>query len=251
MSNYTIELRNLIDNNFDFGLTSADYPIFDESYRATLNSKILNHFKFREIGFETAELFKVYLNRTMNEIMPLYNQYYKSALITFNPLYNMDVSTTRNTTNSGTNSGSSTLETSGNGTNTSESKNDTTNTVAKNQTQNNKTAESTTPQSLLSYDDITGISHASKGGFENVVSNGNETTTIVGDIKDTTTNTTNGTNTSTNQNSINSVNSYSEHVIGSTSAASNSRLLNEFRSTFLNIDMMIIEELNDLFMGVY
>ena len=41
MSKYTITIKNLIDNEFDFGLT--DYPIFNESYRSILNQKILNH----------------------------------------------------------------------------------------------------------------------------------------------------------------------------------------------------------------
>ena len=39
MSQYTTELRYLIQQNYDFGL--KDYPIFDESYRDVLNKK--NH----------------------------------------------------------------------------------------------------------------------------------------------------------------------------------------------------------------
>jgi len=75
MSRYTITIRNLQLNNFDFGM--KDYLIFDESYRIVLNEKILNHYKFREIGFETAEIFKHYLNTTLKEIMPKYNAIYK------------------------------------------------------------------------------------------------------------------------------------------------------------------------------
>ena len=51
MAKYTITIKTLIDNNFDFQMTS--YPIFDEQYRNTLNTKILNHYYENEIGFET------------------------------------------------------------------------------------------------------------------------------------------------------------------------------------------------------
>ena len=97
MSKYTTELRYLIENNFDIGL--KDYPIFDENYREPLNRKIINHYYFREIGFETAELFKRYLNNTMNEIMPYYNQLFKSELLEFNPFYNVDKTVTSDKNN--------------------------------------------------------------------------------------------------------------------------------------------------------
>jgi hypothetical protein len=87
MAKYTTEVRTLIESGYDIGL--KDYPIFDESYRNVLNNKIIQHYYMREIGFETAALFKFYLNRTMSEIMPLYNQYYESSKLQFNPLDNV------------------------------------------------------------------------------------------------------------------------------------------------------------------
>ena len=60
MAKYTIEISKLIKNNFDFGL--LNYPIFDEDYREVLNKNILNYYYNYEIGFETPELFKFYLN---------------------------------------------------------------------------------------------------------------------------------------------------------------------------------------------
>ena len=39
MAHYTITIKTLQDNNFDFGL--KNYPIFDETYRSTLNNNIL------------------------------------------------------------------------------------------------------------------------------------------------------------------------------------------------------------------
>ena len=74
MSKYTISIKNLMKNGFDFGL--MNYPIFDESYRSILNQNILYAYYEDEIGFETPELFKIYLNRTMARIMPYYNNLY-------------------------------------------------------------------------------------------------------------------------------------------------------------------------------
>ena len=91
MAVYTVQLKTLIENHFDIGL--KNYPIFDENYRKILNEKIINHYLFNEIGMETAELFKFYLNTTMREIMPYYNQLYKSELLEFNPLYDADLTT--------------------------------------------------------------------------------------------------------------------------------------------------------------
>ena len=91
MATYTTEIRRLVESHFDLGL--KNYPIFDESYRQTLNDKSINHYYFREIGFETAGLFKFYLNQKMAEIMPYYNQLYKSQLLEFNPFYNVDKTT--------------------------------------------------------------------------------------------------------------------------------------------------------------
>ena len=109
MSKYTTEVRYICETNaglkeskgyksvaeviansrtkiFDF-----DYPIYDESYRSVLETKILKHYYTREIGLETVGLWKLKLDTKMNEIMPYYNQLYKSALIEFNPMYTTDL----------------------------------------------------------------------------------------------------------------------------------------------------------------
>lgn len=93
-ASFTVELGCLVENGFDLGMNS--YPIFDDDYREQLNNKIIEHFWFREIGQETPQLFKMLLNRTMNEIMPYYNELYKSTLLDYNPLTNVDVTTTAN-----------------------------------------------------------------------------------------------------------------------------------------------------------
>lgn len=82
-------ISDSIDNIFSF-----NFPIFDESYRNVICSKILKHYYTREIGFETVGLWKLKLDTKLNEIMPFYNQLYNSELIKFNPLYDVDLQTT-------------------------------------------------------------------------------------------------------------------------------------------------------------
>lgn len=59
------------------------------------------------------------------------------------------------------------------------------------------------------------------------------------------------TDTMTGAEKMNSTESYVLHVMGKQSGASFSKMLLEFRDTFLNIDMMIINDLNELFMQLW
>lgn len=69
---------------FDF-----DYPIFDSEYRKIIETKIIKRFYVRQIGFETAGLFKLMMENWLNEYMPYYNQLYKSELLKYDPLANV------------------------------------------------------------------------------------------------------------------------------------------------------------------
>ena len=115
MSRYTIELRYLIEGNYDLGL--KDYPIFDESYREQLNNKIIQHYYFREIGFETEALFKNRLNQKMNEIMPYYNQMYESSKLKIDPLSTIDLEEVFSRKSKTTGEGTSSTSGTGNNTN--------------------------------------------------------------------------------------------------------------------------------------
>lgn len=66
------------------------YAIFDERYRERLNTLILKHYLMNEIGFETVALWKFKLNQKMSEIMPYYNELYKTTLYDIDPFSTMD-----------------------------------------------------------------------------------------------------------------------------------------------------------------
>lgn len=202
MSSYTVELRQLIQNGYDIGL--KDYPIFDESYRETLNNKIITHYWMREIGAETAGLFKLYLNRTMGEIMPYYNQLYKSARLDFDPLnaYNY-VETNMELEN---------VESDGTRTDTADG----------------KSLYSDTPQGLLD--------------------NG-----AIADEKYLTSATLNDSSASSTANNLQKRDRNFEKKVRGNMYHNLSELLKDYRETFLNIDMEIINnpEIQNCFMKLY
>ena len=120
MSNYTTQIRFICESKSGLeestgfsGIMAAieasvddifafDWPIFDETYRVPLEVKILRHFYTREIGEETFGLWQLRLCDRLNVIMPYYNQLYKSELIKFNPLWDVDLHTTHEKANDGT-----------------------------------------------------------------------------------------------------------------------------------------------------
>ena len=212
MAKYTITIKTLIDNNFDFQMTS--YPIFDESYRNTLNNNILHHYYENEIGFETAPLFRFYLNQKLNEIMPYYNELYKvqKKLIDDKLLLN-NVNLTETLSGQNATTTSSTSQSTNNG------------------TSNNKNLFQDTPQGQISNTDIDNQTWAT-----NLTLDRNTTNNTINDSS-------NATGSGTN--------SYLKTIIGNNGGKFNIDILNDIKNNLMNIDLMIINELYDLFMQIF
>lgn len=204
MAKYTITIKTLIDNNFDFKMNN--YPIFDENYRQTLNNNILYHYYENEIGFETAPLFRFKLNQRLNEIMPKYNVLYEAQKkIIDNELILNNVNLTEQL------EGSNTTETNS----TSKSLN------------KGKNLYQDTPQGELSSTDLENQKWAT-----NLTLNNNEI----------------------NDNSIasgNGTNQYIKSIIGNNGNKYNIDILEDIKNKLINIDLLIIEELEDLFMQIF
>lgn len=204
MAKYTITIKSLIDNNFDFQMTS--YPIFDENYRETLNHNILYHYYENEIGFETAPLFRLYLNQRLNEIMPKYNELYKAQkkLIDENLLLNnVNIREELEGSNS-------------------------TQTSSKSQSHNKgKNLFQDTPQGEISNTEIDNQKWAT-----NLTLNDNN-------IDDNSSASGSGTN------------NYIKTIIGNNGGKFNIDILNDIKNNLMNIDLMIINELYDLFMQIF
>jgi hypothetical protein len=82
------DIENVLDKSWN--KIFSDFPIFDEKYRAELCKKILRHYYTREICCETVGRWKLFLSDKMKNIMPYYNQLYKSELLKIQPLVSVD-----------------------------------------------------------------------------------------------------------------------------------------------------------------
>ena len=110
MSNYTMELRHMLEHYAGLSeseimfstpaeiisasrtrLFDFDYPLYDPDHKEELETKIMEHYYLREIGGETPGMFKLFLARTMREIMPYFNKLYYSAALEYNPLDDVNV----------------------------------------------------------------------------------------------------------------------------------------------------------------
>lgn len=269
-------IKNCLPKVFDF-----NFPIFDESYRTVLETKILRHYYTREIGLETVGLWKLKLNTKLNEIMPFYNQLYKSELIEFNPLYDVEITRERKTEGKGTKDTEN--GESRNGENHTDTSQSNANRVTENGVDNgtvNGTADGTQNQNTSGsgtnmYSDTPqgAITDLQSGKYLTNATVDSATNTFAGASHDSTSQTSentrnNETNTDGSTDSSNdgdyssSMDGYSnttlsntedylEHVIGSNGGESFSKRLNDYRATFINIDMMVINELEELFFGLW
>lgn len=87
----TMELRHVV-KDCDIFDRCDPFPIWDEDHRGELEKKIIEHYYFRQIGFETVGRFKFMLNVRLREIMPKMIKLYETTLFKYNPIenYNME-----------------------------------------------------------------------------------------------------------------------------------------------------------------
>lgn len=226
MSRYTTELRYIcsqvtglesvpyvacinaaLPKIFDF-----DFPIFNEAYRTVLETKILKHFYTREIGLETYGLWKLYLDETLNRIMPYYNKMYEVAARDVDFLVTEAMATTSKQDKVENASGL------GKANSTGSNKGDTTDTV------------SDTPQGT--------IQNLRDGKYLTTatISDSNNTTTTQAITENTTTNNTQNTTTDF-------VNGYRGYAPGD--------LIKKYYDALVNVDQLVLDELEELFMQLW
>lgn len=87
MANYTIELRTLVDK-MGYNIFDNTWTTFVPEHKTVLCDKIIRRYYFYEIGQETPDRFKHYLNEQLAREMPYYNKLYESELLKLEPLYN-------------------------------------------------------------------------------------------------------------------------------------------------------------------
>lgn len=233
---YTEVLDNLLRNEeakAEIDLAMSDYPLYSTDpdvtrvygtayvvpTRQELNDKILNHYRYREIGQETFGRWLFELKTALNEIMPYYNQLFYSADQDFNPIYNVDyrktIMGTHNTASNTTSSG-------------------TDNTTNEEYT---KAVNSKTPQDSLglSNTDIDDVDYADDVSWGK--SSGGTT----------------GTSNTTGNSSSNGSDSTVETTKGNFGVVSAQDLIIKYRETIINIEQQIINDprIKELFMLIY
>lgn len=201
------------------------FEIFDESYRPVLETKFLKHFYTREIGFETFGLWKLKLDAKLSVIMPYYNKLYKAINIDIPVIDNVNMNVEHNIDRDANTKVSD-------NTDITTSSNTETNT-----TYSSKIRHSDTPQgSLQNLESNEYMSDATLSDTEQVV-NSNTNSSSNSEI-----------NSDTN---AKSTEEYAERRWGKDGTITYISMVNEYIEKMKNIDAILINELEDLFMQIW
>lgn len=255
---YTIVLKTLMEDErvkplLDKALST--YPMYEPENkmvyslipkREELNKKLLNHYKYREIGFETVGRFLDELQISMEEIMPYYYQLFKSQDIMNSiddPFGNVDIVETFEQETEGTAHGTTT------GTATSDSETNTSSETQSNMQNNTKDVESSTPQGNLDHStkDINSVDHADKVNWNEDISNSSGNSSESGTSK---------TDSESSAESDSTTSGKTTHTLtkqGNQGVNTYAHDMKELREIFLNIEQQIIndERISELFMRIY
>lgn len=238
MATFTMPLKRVIEltgGEVDFSsglavMTGGNigldhYPLFDEAHRPTLTGKIIDHYWNREIGVESVDMFQMNMRKRMNEIMPYYNDLYKAQQIEFNPLHTTDLTTTSTST--------ALTDTDSTATTSSSSENESTSNTTNNA--GSRAVQSEFPQTMLN----------NSGDYASAATDSTSQS---------------GSDVSTSDNST-AEQGTAEHGTSSAEQDAESRttgyqgvpsaIMAAYRESLINIDLMVIGELDDLFMLVF
>lgn len=262
---YTVVLKALMDNpaaraKLDEALSK--YPLyvkkskeeFIPAYiptREQLNNKILNHYKYREIGFETVGRFLDELQIAMEEIMPTYNLLFLTADQDFNIIWNVDYIKEIERHHSDSHEAETNTDETGNTQSviTSEHEANDTQTLEN----SDKSVKTGTPQGRISTpaSQIDTITHADEVDW-NKANGTTSTTNKADDLSSTDTDTTNNIASNTSGSSQGDSNEI-ETTKGNFGVVSAQDLILKYRETIINIEQQIINDprIQELFMLVY
>ena len=241
---------------------TAAYPMYEDGDRAALETKILKHFYFREIGMETVGVWKHFLNTRMMEIMPYYVDYMRQGLNSFSPdgtvniqrIYHEALNDTGNVTQTDKIDNSSRLE---HGLTTVRSGSESvTDDTTRTPDLVHKDKYSDTPQNgLLNVEQdeyLTNYRYVHDGGTEDIETDRTVTYNDVTDENsgvDQTINT--GKDVTTVDHGKDIVKDSTDTTTGIASMREYLDIKAKILELIINVDMMIITDLSDLFMRIY
>ena len=253
---YTVVLKTIMDH--PEGMAKLDqalskYPLYEpvKKYdiipdRVELNKRLLNHYKYREIGFETVGRFLDELEITMGEVMPHYNELLKTVETMAelpSPFDNVDVTETFEETR--TDKGSTDTAS---GTETTTKTND--KVTTKNEAESNaKGVRATEPQDLLTIpaNGVDSVNYANEASWDKNASVAEGTTTSDGDTTAT------SETAAVTQNESTGTTSHTYTKKGNQGVNTYAHDMNEFRTSIIDVVNQIINDsrIAELFMLIY
>lgn len=213
MARYSIELRT-IKETANYNLFDFEYELYDNNLKPLFEEKFFEYFYFDEIGYPTVQRFKHMLKSKLHMIMPYYKQLYETELRAkeIDFMLNKDLTETFVRDLTSNATANSTVESTGSNSGI------------------NDGFQANTPQSKLVQD----IEHyMSSANRDKTSSNYNDN---------------NSSNSTTSNTGREETTLVSKGNIGITSSA---ELLEKWRKVLINIDELIFEDMQDLFMMVY
>ena len=254
MANYTMEIRQMIDEPL-IGLFTFTYDFYtnDKKAKKEFERLFTEYYYFREIGFETPERFKMKLKGRLDLIMPYYRQLAMTEWERVKTVEQMMTSknlketTTHEQKISGQSSsnGTSSNNDTQSGTNGTTSASSQSTTQTDNQTSKTSSLNDGVSQASLNDGYLTGVSQSQNNSTNELSVNNTSSQNITSSLNSSSTHETNG----NNEQTLTETNIFeSKGDIGIQTPA---YAITEWRKVLININRMIIDECNDLFMKIY
>lgn len=242
MANYTLEIRQLTDNPL-IGLFTFDYDFYSDNPKdkAEFEKLFIQYYYLSEIGFETPERFKLKLQAKLNIIMPYYRQLAMTEWDKVKTVEQMMTSKNLKETSTHEQSITGNNESSMSGQSNQSGKGSSTQRQSTTNTQNGKSSNLSdgVSQASLENDYLTSTSSVDDKGEQTLAG----ATTDNAEVKSTQ-------NTSGTNNQV-LTESTTFTSIGDIGIQTPAYAITEWRKVLININQMIIEECNDLFMKLY
>lgn len=237
----TVELRELIENGVN--IWDFEYPSFYTGEAKTaFEQKVIDHYYFRQIGQETVGRFKHYFRTRIREIMPYFIQMYESVELMNkieDPFSNVDFVEEYNETSTSENQGFSKGSSTASSSDSSNVKRDSNETHNDNKLHKFSDTIQGSVQNLDEFltqaNENLDLSQITNETDEDATSQHSSTGSTEGESESTGTTTIHHTFTKKGNQGVNTF----------------AHDMKELRQTFINVDMMVIESLNDLFLKVY
>ena len=237
MANYTMTIGEMMNDSLTQNIFPSVYEFYldDEQVRKAFEEKFIKHYYYREIGFESPFMFIHKLESHLKLNMPYWKQLYQTELESrnINFMLNKDLKETFireiDTEN----------QTSG------------TNTTQQNSTSSSSASQSGTSSNTHKESSINdGVAQVSlNDGYLTGASSDTGDTTNTGTASSSDDIETTGTSSQTgNEKMVEKTDLLSQGNIGITSSA---QLLKEWREVLINMDKIIIDSCNELFMKLY